>query len=632
MTEIILYGVIGDPTDKLDAATVCAAIRGATGPLAIRINSPGGYVMEGLAIVQALRDYSGQVTIHIDGLAASMASVIAMVGTEIIMAESALMMIHKPWDSSIGNADDMRRDAAMLDKIEQQLIGIYSQRTGLDAKTLAAMLAAETWMTAEEALASRFVTTIATPLRIAAMADVTACGFRNIPLKLKERTMTTPASAGDVLAIERSRISTILALGAKHRLPDTMIQNMVSGGISLENARAAILDHLASEGDRAGIGHNSPANSHVTLDNPSTYNEAIRDALTAKICGKRAEGPASEFKGMSVTDIARDWLARHGERDVHRIAPERVIAMAMRPMRESRPSYGFNAITHTTSDFPDLIGSASEKYLVDRYKLQESPLKQLARERSRSNFLMQYGIQMSGMGVLDQVGEAAEFKYRTLSTRKEGYKIDTFGDLFSVSRQMLVNDALGALADVLNIMAAAAAETEALILVTLINSNIALNDGTAWFHANHKNLAATPGVPSLAGLDAGRLAMRTQKDIDGVGAIDANPKFLLVPAQLQTQAETLVTAIVSPTTPAEVNPFAGKLVPVVEPRLTSATAWYLFTDPLLNPALQYSYLDGQSAPFLDSKEGWNVDGTEYKVRHDFGAGVLDHRFAWKNAG
>ncbi|MFV3577855.1 Clp protease ClpP, partial [Mycobacterium tuberculosis] len=90
-----------------------------------------------------------------------MASAIAMVGDETIMAESGLMMVHKPWDSSIGNADDLRRDAAKLDRIEAQLIGIYAKRTGLPEGDLAQMLAAETWMTPDEALAKRFVTSIA---------------------------------------------------------------------------------------------------------------------------------------------------------------------------------------------------------------------------------------------------------------------------------------------------------------------------------------------------------------------------------------------------------------------------------------------------------------------------------------
>src|SRR5690606_38361761 len=130
-----------------------------------------------------------------DGLAASMASVIAMAGHEIIMADSALMMIHKPWDAAIGNADELRKDAAKLDKVEAQLIGIYAKRTGLDSGTIADMLDAETWMDAAEAIERGFATRTITPMNLAAMADVSACGFRNVPDRLRNPTMPTTTVA-----------------------------------------------------------------------------------------------------------------------------------------------------------------------------------------------------------------------------------------------------------------------------------------------------------------------------------------------------------------------------------------------------------------------------------------------------
>lgn len=636
MAEILLYGVIGDSFDQLDAKTVTTAIRAATGPLAVRINSPGGYVMEGLAIVQALRDYPAKVTIYIDGLAASMASVIAMVGAEIIMAESALIMAHKPWDSSIGNADDLRRDAAMLDRIEQQLIGIYAKRTGLPEGELAQMLAAETWLTADEALAQGFITSIAAPLQIAACAVRSSFGFRNTPDQLKEPTMPTPTPS-DPVAIERGRVTSILAM-AKHGIPEAALNTMIQNGTSIEAAREAVLNHLADQSDAANIGHQfGTGGGHQTLDNPQVYGDAVRDALVAKISGVAATGPGAEFQGMAVADIARDFLSRSGVRDVLRMNSDRVISMAMSPNPQARGGWGMGSAVniggmHTTSDFPDLVGGAAEKYMIDRYKLQQSQLKKLARRRDHKDFLTHYGIQMGSWGALDTVNEAGEFKNRGVQTRKEGYRIQTFGNMFTVSRQMLVNDGMGALADILQVMAAGAAETEASMLAAIINSNVVLNDGAAWFHASHGNLATPGAALSIATLDQGRLTMRSQKDIGGTGLIDANPKYLLVPAALQTAAETLVASTISPTTTADVNPFAGKLEPISDPRLSSAAAWYLFADPDFSPALQYSYLDGQESPVVDSREGWRVDGTEYKVRHDFGAGVLDHRLAWKNPG
>jgi ATP-dependent protease ClpP protease subunit len=183
MTEILLYGIIGDEWDGLDAKTIFGLIAGGDDDLIVHINSPGGYVMEGLAIFNALAGAKAagrKVTVHIDGLAASMASVIAMAGDEINMADNALMMIHNPWDVAIGDARELRAAADKLDVIRDQLVRIYSGQTGLTADDLVPMLDAETWFTSEQALEQKFITSV-TEASSAAACDVTAFGFRKAP-------------------------------------------------------------------------------------------------------------------------------------------------------------------------------------------------------------------------------------------------------------------------------------------------------------------------------------------------------------------------------------------------------------------------------------------------------------------
>ncbi len=97
----------------------------------LHINSPGGDVFEGIAIFNALKTHGASITVHVDGLAASMASVIAMVGNPVIMPENTfMMMIHKPWGFTGGDANDMRDYADLLDKVEAVLIPAYAQKTG----------------------------------------------------------------------------------------------------------------------------------------------------------------------------------------------------------------------------------------------------------------------------------------------------------------------------------------------------------------------------------------------------------------------------------------------------------------------------------------------------------------------
>src|SRR5579859_1148480 len=183
MTEILMYGVVGDSWDGLDAQTLVPIINGSSDDIDVRINSAGGYVMDGLATFNALQRAKAtgrKVTTHIDGLAASMASIIAMAGSEIIMADNALMMIHNPWDVAVGDAAELRAAADQLDMIRDQLVGIYAAQTGIDPADLIAMLDAETWMSSQVALEKKFVTSIAGASTAAAL-NVKAFGFRKVP-------------------------------------------------------------------------------------------------------------------------------------------------------------------------------------------------------------------------------------------------------------------------------------------------------------------------------------------------------------------------------------------------------------------------------------------------------------------
>lgn len=125
----------------------------------VRINSGGGSVIAGSVIYNALKRHKGKVITHIDGLSASMASVIAMVGDEVRMAENALLMIHNPWTQSQGEADDLRKEADLLDKIKETLLTAY-KRSNYSEDELSELMDAETWFTAKEALESGFIDVI----------------------------------------------------------------------------------------------------------------------------------------------------------------------------------------------------------------------------------------------------------------------------------------------------------------------------------------------------------------------------------------------------------------------------------------------------------------------------------------
>lgn len=159
MSDLMIYGEIGY---DVSAADTVAAIRSTEGALTVRLNTPGGSVFDGLAIATHLRA-RGNVTTMIDGIAASIGSIIYIAGSRRIMAPGTLLMIHNPSSGAWGNADDLRSEAGVLDVIAGEMAKIYAEASGgkLDEKQCLAMMDAETWLTPEQAVEYGFCHEIA---------------------------------------------------------------------------------------------------------------------------------------------------------------------------------------------------------------------------------------------------------------------------------------------------------------------------------------------------------------------------------------------------------------------------------------------------------------------------------------
>lgn len=156
----------------------------------LRVNSPGGSVFAARAMEQALRAHKGKVVVHIDGLAASAATFVSMAGDEIVMAKGAMFMIHKAWTGMWGNAEDLRKEADLLDKIDGTLAETYAEKTGKDVASISEWMAAETWFTAQEALEAGFATSIAEAEAKSLAWDLSA--YENAP-KAERQTQPEPA-------------------------------------------------------------------------------------------------------------------------------------------------------------------------------------------------------------------------------------------------------------------------------------------------------------------------------------------------------------------------------------------------------------------------------------------------------
>jgi hypothetical protein len=179
------------------------------------------------------------------------------------------------------------------------------------------------------------------------------------------------------------------------------------------------------------------------------------------------------------------------------------------------------------------------------------------------------------------------------------------------------------------------AQLESDVVWGIITANPAMADGNALFHTTHKNLAGTGAALAVDAVGAARAAMAKQTGLDKKTVLNVRPAFLIVPASLELKAEQLVAQNLVPAATSSVVPQSIRtLAPISEPRLDAAseTAWYLAASPNQIDTIEYAYLEGQQGAYIETRNGFDVDGVEIKCRLDFGAKAIDWRGLYKNPG
>lgn len=291
----------------------------------LHIHSPGGSVFDGIAIYNLLNHHPATKTVYIDGLAASMASVIAMVGDTVIMPENAMMMIHKPWGIQGGDAEELRKYADLLDKLEHNLIPAYAKKTGKSHEELAEMLAQETWLNGKECVEQGFADQLTVPVK--AMATIQSQRlkeFSNMPNAIKEMLITPQGNTktqpkptevsqpvvnpsaeipySDFMATLAERNATIKATFAPfngqydHLLTDCL----VDVSMTAEQAKDKLLAEL-------GKGSQPLANTHIHVSNGNIVGEGLKSALVMRCGGEKTEKD-NPFSGMTLREMARASL------------------------------------------------------------------------------------------------------------------------------------------------------------------------------------------------------------------------------------------------------------------------------------------------------------------------------------
>lgn len=436
-----------------------------------------------------------------------------------------------------------------------------------------------------------------------------------------EMTDTTTREAADTAPTTETRAAAnaeIRSIARIAGLDQSWIDGQIDGGADPDTARREAFEALAkrsaptirTEQVRVEIGDSQ--------DDPALRARQMGEALYARINPRHdLSEPARRYAYSTPVDMAKELLTLRGESTMA-LSPASIVTRAL----------------HTTSDFPIILGDTVGRVLRDAYQAAPSGIRRLGRQTTARDFRAVNKIMLGEAPLLEKLNEHGEIKAGTMAEARETYKVETWARKIGITRQVLVNDDLGAFADLARRMGQAAAETEARILVTLLETGSGngptMSDGKTLFHADHGNKAGTGAAISDATLSAARLALRTQKGIED-RTIRVTPRNLLVPPALETTAEKWLASI-APATAADVNPFSGSLSLVVEPRLSSATRWYVTAEPGEIDGLEFAYLSGAEGPQVESRSGWDVDGVEIRVILDFGAGFIDHRGWFMNAG
>lgn len=435
------------------------------------------------------------------------------------------------------------------------------------------------------------------------------------------------------VAQERERVQGIHTACRAARLPVSFEEKLVADGVALVDAQRRVFEELARRDVNAP---SATSRQDVRVgDDPlvhvrSGIEEAILNRLYPRPSGSDKLGfeltdKGRPYRGMSLLRTAEAFLSARGIRTT-----------GMSKMELAGLALGLDTRggMHTTSDFALLLADVTGKVLRQAYSEAPQTFGPISRQVTLPDFKEAKRLQLGEAPALEEILEHGEYKSGSIGEGQEKFQLKSYGKKFAITRKALVNDDTDAFSRVPMLFGRAARNLESDLVWTQITANAAMADGITLFHASHGNLAGAGAAISIDTIGAGRAAMRKQTGLDAQTLLNIFPAYLIVPAAKETIADQFVSVNLVASAAGSINPFAGRLQVIAEPRLdaNSLTAWYLAATPSQIDIIEYAYLEGESGPRVESRVGFDVDGLEVKCGHDFAAKVIDHRGLYKNAG
>ena len=409
--------------------------------------------------------------------------------------------------------------------------------------------------------------------------------------------------------LERQRIRGIRELARSFQLSPDQEDKLVSSGMSLGRARKQVEDIVAQR-QNFGPGYQVVS---VGRTEKESFRAAVQDSLLLR-CGTKLEKPApgaDELQGLTLREIAREMVIRSGQRAGGDIRT--IVGRAL-----------------TTTDMPQLLVETSRRTLMEAYEQAPETWRDWCETGTATDFKAGKALGLEGDVALRKIPEYGEYVDGRLAENAEEYRVETFGRKLVISRQAIINDDLGALTDMPRLYGeACAALVGDVAYAALTDATLRMGDGKPLFDSAHHNLfTGKGGTPTVEKLGAVVTGMELQKDSFGK-VVTIQPRFFLAPIGLKTACESFFNTQINAgpvvgtqAQPLVYNPYGGDFFRRIYDRrldMAGGTTWYLAA---ARSTVKVFFLGGVQAPYIESRDNFDTDGFETKVRMDVGAKAL----------
>lgn len=413
-------------------------------------------------------------------------------------------------------------------------------------------------------------------------------------------------------AEERKRAAEIRKAVKTAKLDEAFAEHLINDGTELEKARSLIVDEWAKRNEIPVETRTQVRVEAGGQDEVETRRQGMEAALMNRFDPSKNE--LSElgrgFRSMSLLRMAEEVLG----------SKAKVL---------SRSEIAVRALS--SSDFPIVLGNVARKTLRSGYEAQPQTFKPLVRIGSLPDYKEMSRVQFGDAPELLDVGENGEYKMGSIGEGAEKIKLGKKGRRVMITEETIVNDDLDAFTRIPAMFGAAAARAESNAVWAILTGSHVMSDGIELFHADHSNLAAAAAAIAEASLDIGTQALENQKSLDGNEFLNLLTAYLIVGPAKKTEAKKILNAQIVSTKSSDVNTFAGTMQLIVEPRITGKQ-WFLAASPSQIDTIELAYLDGMVGPQITTKEHFESDGVQIKIKHVFGVKAIDYRGFFKNSG